>query len=337
MGHCPPPPPPCVPRRMNSQARRGRMERLGTMQQRAPAPAPPQPVPHPGAFQIAPNDAINWGERRIDPSDGNAYPRSRCVPPSPTLPLCLPARSTPSPTRMKVDARATHTGGVALPSLTRAPRPPHHSFAEVYGEWGYMSIWESAQRLAPPEPAQRSAPAPAPTPPRESAEVVLARNLAYMEEQSMAATGLDEAALRALISEQLALMVGPVAAGQPQPDCAAYGLAGVVERAGVTALGEARECHAAASYQKRAPRAQRIPEGRGGSAAPDHELVRAQTALRRQWAPCWGTDPPARRRSSPCSRQRGSCSSRWWVPPRADGHNPRCPMFFVPRMHARTR
>jgi hypothetical protein len=58
-----------------AQASGRRMERLGEMKARPSAPAFDNSAPGP-ALQSGPG-AINWSEKRVDPSDGQAYPRSR--------------------------------------------------------------------------------------------------------------------------------------------------------------------------------------------------------------------------------------------------------------------
>ena len=120
--------------------------------------------------------AIDWTEVRLDPSDGNAYPRQ--------------------------------------------------SFLEVYGEWGYMSVWEKAQPLPPPEP-------------EASPEEIAAQNQQFMEDQAMAVAKAweDEGARQELVGALLGAMAGTAAEPEaPPPARAAYGLAGAVREMGAPAL-----------------------------------------------------------------------------------------------------
>ena len=97
------------------------------------------------------------------------------------------------------------------------------SFLEVYGEWGYMSVWDKAQPVAAP-------------PPKEDPAALVARCKEYMEERAMAAanTWQDAAARAALVSELLAAM----ASSDGGAVMAAYGLAGAVREMGAVSLGK---------------------------------------------------------------------------------------------------
>ena len=147
--------------------RKGQMELLGSAQPRNF---------NPGINGQKNAPAIDWTEVRVDPSDGNAYPRQ--------------------------------------------------SFLEVYGEWGYMSVWEKAQPLPPPEP-------------EASPEEIAAQNQQFMEDQAMAVAKAweDEAARQELVGALLGAMAGTAAEPEaPPPARAAYGLAGAVREMGAPAL-----------------------------------------------------------------------------------------------------
>ena len=100
------------------------------------------------------------------------------------------------------------------------------SFAEVYGQWGYMTVWDAAERLKPPEPE--------PTP-----EEKMACNEAYRTDrvEAILREG-DEAGRRKVVAELLSLLTSTrrVDSSLPDPVCAAYGLAGAVEEMGPPAL-----------------------------------------------------------------------------------------------------
>jgi hypothetical protein len=56
------------------------------------------------------------------------------------------------------------------------------SFLEQYGEWGYMTVWDSAAPMAAPVVQQEY------KPPKEDPEMVRKRNEAYMQVRGRAAT-----------------------------------------------------------------------------------------------------------------------------------------------------
>ena len=152
-----------------------RMEMLGRTAQ---APTPFEATTGRPAMQAGDGGTahVDMGEKRIDPSDGNAYTRQ--------------------------------------------------SFLDVYGEWGYLSVWDSAQPVAAPAP-------------EETPEQLLERCKDFMEERAAAAaaTWQDPPARQQLVDELVRAM-GEKGGGATGPTMAAYGLAGAVREMGAASLSK---------------------------------------------------------------------------------------------------
>ena len=101
------------------------------------------------------------------------------------------------------------------------------SFVDVYGEWGYLSVWDAAQQVAPAAP-------------EETAEQLVERCKDYMEERAVAAanTWQDPGARQKLVSELVNAMGQKPQPGAIEPIMAAYGLAGAVREMGAASLAK---------------------------------------------------------------------------------------------------
>ena len=100
------------------------------------------------------------------------------------------------------------------------------SFVDVYGEWGYLAVWDAAQPVAPAAP-------------EETAEQLLERCKDYMEERAVAAanTWQEPSARQQIVSELVdAMATKPPQPGGTGPIMAAYGLAGAVREMGAVSL-----------------------------------------------------------------------------------------------------